>query len=420
MLPPPIERHPVVRIRQILRRQPEVHRVLGHQVERPPGRDRGCPAPQGVGVELADERDVPHRVLPLRRPEVEVVQAKRLLEDGRVRAAGDGHQDRVHVAHVVPPDHVGAVGEPARMPVAGRPQQQRRRVDRACRHHHHVRRVGFDRVAPLHHESRHLAAGRAGLELRDVGVGQQRHVRIREGRVDRDHLRVGLGPHQARVAVAGLAADAATAPRVALVEHDAERDVEGAQAEPGPVVVQLLEAGLVAHGRMRVRRARGGIRRVHPPLAVHVVEALRRGVVGLHVLVAYGPRRRYPTPVLDLAEVLPAEPEERGPVELGVATHVVVGVRVERLTVAVAPGLLGLVAPLEVHRPRAPVGLLARHVVAALEDQDALAPPRQGVEQRAAPRPGADDRDVVVHGPIRRARTRDRGSSPRPRRSSAR
>ena len=325
------------------------------------------------------------------------------------------------MAHVVPPDHVGAVGEAARVPVAGRPQQQRRRVDRARRHHHHVRRVGLGRLAPLHHEARHLPAGRAGLELGDVGVGQQRHVRVRERRVDRHHLRVGLGAHQARVAVTGLAPDAAAGPRVALVEHDAERHVERAQADPGPVVVQLLEAGLVAHRRMRVRRARGRIRRIHAPLPVHVVEALGRGVVGLHVLVADRPGRRHPAPVLDLAEVLTAKPEERGPVELGVAAHVVVGVGVERLAVAVAPDLLGLVPALEVHRPRAPVGPLARHVVAALEDQDALTPSRQGVQQRAAPRPGADDRDVVVHGdPIRRARTRDRGSSRRPRRGSGR
>src|SRR6266404_2065748 len=46
------------------------------------------------------------------------------------------------------------------------------------------------------------------------------HVRIPERGVDADHLGVRLGPDQTRVAVAGLAADAAAAPRVGLVEHD--------------------------------------------------------------------------------------------------------------------------------------------------------------------------------------------------------
>src|SRR5216684_2825209 len=74
--------------------------------------------------------------------------------------------------------------------------------------------------------------------------------------------------------------------------------------------------------RVRVRRARGRVRRVRSPLAVHVIEPFRRGVVGLEVLVFDRPRGRYPAPVLDLAEVLAAEAEERGSVELGVADRI--------------------------------------------------------------------------------------------------
>jgi len=37
----PVQGNPVVRIRQVLGCQPEVERVTGHQVERPPRRDRG-------------------------------------------------------------------------------------------------------------------------------------------------------------------------------------------------------------------------------------------------------------------------------------------------------------------------------------------------------------------------------------------
>ena len=52
------------------------------------------------------------------------------------------------MAHVVAPDHVGAVGEAARMLVVRGAQQQRRRVDRAARDHDDVGGVAF-RAAPF-------------------------------------------------------------------------------------------------------------------------------------------------------------------------------------------------------------------------------------------------------------------------------
>src|SRR6516225_348223 len=103
--------------------------------------------------------------------------------------------------------------------------------------------------------------------------------------------------------------------------------------------------------------------------------------------------------VAQLAEVLLAEAEERRAVELGVASHRVVGVRVERVALAVVPDLLRLVAALDVHPARVPVGLLPGDEVAALEEEDALAGGGQGLGQRPAAGAGADDDDVVaVHG----------------------
>src|SRR2546428_11481583 len=55
---------------------------------------------------------VPHP-RPLLRREVEVVQAPRLLEAGRVRVAGDGEEHGVQMAHVVAADHVGGGCEAA-------------------------------------------------------------------------------------------------------------------------------------------------------------------------------------------------------------------------------------------------------------------------------------------------------------------
>src|SRR6266571_4578329 len=68
-----------------------------------------------------------------------------------------------------------------------------------------------------------------------------------------------------------------------------------------------------------------------------------------------------------LAEVALAQPEQRGAVEA-----------------------------LEHDRLSVPVLLLARHVVAALEQQDAFAGGSEAVGQGAAARAGADDDDVIV------------------------
>ena len=47
------------------------------------------------------------------------------------------------MAHVMAAYDVGAVGQTARVPVVGRAQQQRGRVDGAARNHDHIRGVGF-------------------------------------------------------------------------------------------------------------------------------------------------------------------------------------------------------------------------------------------------------------------------------------
>ena len=104
-----IERHPVVRIRQILRGQPKVQRVLGHHVEREPRSNRGSARLERYAVELAHERDVSHRMGPILRPEVEIVHRESLLKDRRVRALGERHENRVDVPHVVSPNNIGTV-----------------------------------------------------------------------------------------------------------------------------------------------------------------------------------------------------------------------------------------------------------------------------------------------------------------------
>ena len=103
-----------------------------------PGTIAGAPADSAIGVQLADERDVPHRVLELVVAEVEVVHAERLLKHGRVRRLRDGQQHRIHVPHVVTADDARRVGQAVGVTIVGRSQQQRRRIDGAARRHDDV------------------------------------------------------------------------------------------------------------------------------------------------------------------------------------------------------------------------------------------------------------------------------------------
>src|SRR5262249_24013190 len=110
-------------------------------------------------------------------------------------------------------------------------------------------------------------------------------------------------------------------PPLSLVQHDPERDMERAVPEARPVVVKLLDPWLVAHGRMRIGPARRRVRGIRAPLAVDMIQALGSEGVGLQLAIGDGPGRGYAAPVLDLAEVLAAQAEERRAVELDVSAH---------------------------------------------------------------------------------------------------
>src|SRR2546422_10777270 len=79
-------------------------------------------------------------------------------------------------------------------------------------------------------------------------MGQEGHVRMLEGRLHAYRVGVGLRIDEARVSIAGRAPDARALPPLALVQHDPERHVEWPVSEPRPVVVELLDPGLVTYG----------------------------------------------------------------------------------------------------------------------------------------------------------------------------
>ena len=112
---------------------------------------------------------------------------------------------------------------------------------------------------------------------------------MQERGIDADHLRVRLGVHQAWMTVAGGAADATARARVLLVQHHCDRQVEGVVPQFRQIVAEFLQAWLVADGRVRVGSPRLRLGRVFTARSVHLVQALRFGVVGLHLIVGDRP-----------------------------------------------------------------------------------------------------------------------------------
>ena len=103
------------------------------------------------------------------------------------------------------------------------------------------------------------------------------------------------------------------------------------------VVGELLDPGLVGYRGERIGRAGRRLGRVLAPRAVHLVELLGLGVVGLELVVGDRPRRGDAVVVAQLAEVLGAEAIEGRSVELRRAADEVVDLRLERLAIGVVP-----------------------------------------------------------------------------------
>ena len=240
------------------------------------------------------------------------------------------------------------------------------------------------------------AAALVGLEALDVGVTQERDVRVLERGPHGADVGVGLAVGEAGEAVELGAAHALALLGVLLVHVHSHRQVEGVVAAGHEIVVQLLDARLVRDGRVRELARAPGLGGVLAGASVHQVEPLGLGVVGLEVGIGERPGRGDAAVMVDLLEVALAQAEEDRAVELGVAAHEVLRVGLEGRAVLVVPGLAREVAALEEDLRRVPVLGLARGVAAALEQQDALAARRQAVGERSAARTASDDDHVVV------------------------
>src|SRR5208283_1945219 len=167
-------------------------------------------------------------------------------------------------------------------------------------------------------------------------------------------------------------------------------------SDGGEVIGQLLDARLMAHRRPRIGGASRRLSGILAAFAMHLVEILGLRVVGLEIAVGDGPCWRDPATMVNFAEVALAQAKQRRPVKLGVAAHVVVGVRMKVVTVLVEPRLFGVVVGVDIYNLGVPVGLFALNIVAALQDEDALARRREMIRQGASAGACADDDYVVA------------------------
>ena len=117
----PVKADAILRRRQILRSEPEVERVPGHQVERPPRRQGWRTSLQLFRIELANEGNMTHRVVPVFVAEIKIVHRQGLLKYRRIGTFREGHEHRVDVSHIMPSDRARTVGQAVGVPVVGRP-----------------------------------------------------------------------------------------------------------------------------------------------------------------------------------------------------------------------------------------------------------------------------------------------------------
>ena len=258
------ERHAILRVRQILGREPEVDRVARDVTQGETGRElrlHGLLPLEHVGRRLPDHLHVPQRVVDVLALEIEVVHAQGLLEDGGVGLLRQGEDRLAVVEHVVPSDLVGSVGQAVRMAVVRRCQQQLRRVRRSARDDHDVGRERLRLALSFDDHAGDRPARGVGLEAHGPGVGHQGDVRLLESGSDAEHLRVRLGVHEAGEPIARAASDARAERHIRFVQHHAARGVERVVARCREVVGQLLDPRLVRQRRERVGPARRGLGR---------------------------------------------------------------------------------------------------------------------------------------------------------------
>ena len=110
------------------------------------------------------------------------------------------------------------------------------------------------------------------------------------------------------------------------------------------VVVQFLNARLVANGRVRKRVGIGWLSWVLATIAVNLVHLFRLQIIRCKIFVCDGPSGRDATSMLDFTEVFFPKSEQCGAVEFCVPADVVICTRVKSVAVFIQPLILCVIA----------------------------------------------------------------------------
>jgi len=251
------------------------------------------------------------------------------------------------------------------------------------------------------------ASASVGEKAKDARVREERDVGEIHDLADAVDVGVGLGVYEARIAVAGVAANALAGDRVERVALEAQGNGEGIYAELAHVGFDLGHAGFAGEGGIGIALGVEGLGWVEgagkapgnvgfgAEVAVDVKEFLGAGVVRLHVGVGDGPGGGDASLMLDDAEVFGTHAKHGGAVDFGLSSNVIGLLWVKGLIVFVVPRFSGVVAVLKEYSRGIPVELFLGKKRAALEDEDTLARACEMESKGSAASAGAND-DCVV------------------------
>ena len=215
--------------------------------------------------------------------------------------------------HVVAADLARAVGQPVRMPVVGRREQELGRVGRPGRDDDDVGAVGLLDAVALDDDPLDGGAGRVRLEAGDDAPGSERDVVCSSAGRTPSTSASDLACTQAREAVAGPAADARAvrSGRPPAAGRRTGRGTGDSRPARGRRESCWMRGSWVSAGN-GYWRAGVALGRVLAVVAVDLVQLLGLRVVRLHLVVGDRPGGRDPVVVAQLAEVLAAA-AGRGP-----------------------------------------------------------------------------------------------------------
>ena len=208
------------------------------------------------------------------------------------------------------------------------------------------------------------SARRLGLQALDIGAGDQGEIVVPFPHgVDADHLGVGLGVDGTGEAIERVAADAGRARRnlpVLLLEQDAERQMKWMQPGLRPIVRKLLNAWLVAHGRMRVRRRAPRLVRILAALAADLEQRFGLAVIRFEHVVFQRPCWRDAIVRGVLFEIFFAKPKQGRAINFRITANPIMQAGMKAFAFASVPSLRRLIGAVDENSLRVPILLRAR------------------------------------------------------------